>query len=71
VFTFDCRFGRWGWERWQTGYSEQKFVRAIEKVQAGIDRAVSGGKEDSSVARVVDRYISRKARATTCLFDDV
>jgi hypothetical protein len=29
-----------GWERWQTGYNEQEFVRFVEKVQVGIDRGV-------------------------------
>ena len=71
VFTLGCRFGRWGWKRWQTCYSEQKFVRSIEEIQVGIEGAVGGGEKDSGVARVVDGYVGGKPRSPTCLFDDV
>ena len=71
MFPFDCGFGRWRWERRQTGYSEQKLVRSIEEIQVGLDGSVGGGEEDRGVARVIDGYISGKPRSPTCLFDDV
>jgi hypothetical protein len=43
VRPFDDRFWGWRWERWQTGNSQQEFVRCIEEVQVGVDGTVGGG----------------------------
>lgn len=71
VLAFDSRSGLWGWERGQTGDSEQESVRGIEEVQMCIEGTIGGGDEDGGLASVVDGDIGLEAAATTRLFNDV
>lgn len=66
-----CRFRGRRWQRRETRHGEQKFVRGVEEVDMGIDRAVGCGHKDGSVAGVIESDIRLETSSASRLLDDV